>query len=98
MAAEGQPVGIGKKKMKILVPVDDSDGSFNALRWALDHLFRESPVSADPDLELDPNTITLLNVQPIFQPLIYPPGPGLSKTPLNNLLFSFIFNVRVYEA
>ncbi|XP_011094180.1 universal stress protein A-like protein [Sesamum indicum] len=66
-----------RKKMKVLVPVDESDGSFYALRWALDHLF----ISNEPQDEQEPNTITLVNVQPVFQPFIYPAGPVVYATP-----------------
>ncbi|KAK4414817.1 Universal stress protein PHOS34 [Sesamum alatum] len=76
-AAEGveRPTS-AQKKMKVLVAVDESDGSFYALRWALDHLFTGSQPQAQ-----EPNTITLVNVQPVFQPFIYPAGPVVYATP-----------------
>ncbi|XP_022883005.1 universal stress protein A-like protein [Olea europaea var. sylvestris] len=59
-----------KKKMKVLVAIDESDGSFCALKWALDHLFCY-PIQPDQE----PNTITLVHVQPLFQSFLYPAGP-----------------------
>ncbi|KAL0346932.1 UNVERIFIED_CONTAM: hypothetical protein Scaly_1709200 [Sesamum calycinum] len=76
-AAAGGVVTARKKIMKVLVPVDESDGSFYALRWALEHLFS----SSEPEDEQEPNTITLVNVQPVFQPFIYPAGPVVYATP-----------------
>ncbi|KAI3443367.1 hypothetical protein Pfo_000032 [Paulownia fortunei] len=79
-AAEGverqTPTAV-ENKMKMLVAIDESDGSFCALRWALDQLFRNDPASAglEPQ-EQEQNSITLVNVQPLFQPFIYPAGPG----------------------
>ncbi|KAK6139776.1 hypothetical protein DH2020_026452 [Rehmannia glutinosa] len=65
-----------ENKMKVLVAIDESDGSFCALRWALDQLFSNYPVSAGLELqEQEQNSITLVNVQPLFQPFIYPAGP-----------------------
>ena len=59
-------------RMKVLVPVDESEGSLYALRWAVDHLFGFEPP------EQEQGALTLVNVQPIFQPFIYPAGPGLA--------------------
>ncbi|KAL7137176.1 hypothetical protein ABFS83_10G074900 [Erythranthe nasuta] len=72
------------KRMKVLVPMDDSDGSFYALKWAIDNLFGnyascEPPLAAAAAAE--ENFITLLNVQPLFQPFIYPAGPVVYATP-----------------
>ncbi|KAL1545610.1 universal stress protein PHOS34-like [Salvia divinorum] len=59
-----------QKRMKLLVAVDESEGSLYALRWAIDHLFG-----------LEQAAVTLVNVQPIFQPFIYPAGPVVYATP-----------------
>ncbi|KAK6139740.1 hypothetical protein DH2020_026500 [Rehmannia glutinosa] len=75
-AVERRTEALVENKMKVLVAIDESDGSFCALRWALDQLFSNYPVS--PGLELqqqEQNSITLVNVQPLFQPFIYPAGP-----------------------
>lgn len=60
---------------KVLVPVDESDGSFYALRWAVEHLFDN--YAAAPEQEQA--AVTLVNVQPVFHPFIYPAGPGRPK-------------------
>ncbi|KAK6147387.1 hypothetical protein DH2020_018299 [Rehmannia glutinosa] len=53
-----------ENKMKVLVAIDESDGSFCALRWALDQLFSNYPVSAGLELqEQEQNSITLVNVK-----------------------------------
>ncbi|GFQ02487.1 universal stress protein a-like protein [Phtheirospermum japonicum] len=59
-----------ENKVNVLVAIDESDGSFHALRWALDNIF--SNYSEHPT-----HSITLLNVQPVFQPFLYPAGPGI---------------------
>ncbi|KAG8376859.1 hypothetical protein BUALT_Bualt09G0107700 [Buddleja alternifolia] len=90
-AAEGverQPLMAAEKKMKmkmkVLVAVDDSDESFYALRWALDNLFSSNNYLVSAGLEhheelQESDTITLVHVQPVFQPFIYPAGPGDAK-------------------
>ncbi|KAK6131640.1 hypothetical protein DH2020_034654 [Rehmannia glutinosa] len=81
-AVERRTEALVENKMKVLVAIDESDGSFCALRWALDQLFSNYPVS--PGLELqdqEQNSITLVNVQPLFQPFIYPAGPVVYATP-----------------
>lgn len=72
-----------KSKTKVLVAMDESDGSFYALKWALDHFFWY-PIQPDQE----PGMIILVHVQPIFQPFIYPAGPGI-------LWFSLIHLVHV---
>lgn len=77
-AAEGvleQSAAAAQKRMKVLVPVDESEGSLYALRWAVDHLFDNYPAGLEPP-EQEQAAVTLVNVQPIFQPFIYPAGPG----------------------
>ncbi|PIN14803.1 hypothetical protein CDL12_12563 [Handroanthus impetiginosus] len=82
-AAEGvqqqRPTVAAEKKIKVLVPIDESDGSFYALRWALDHLFHNYSTGLDP-VEQEQNTVTLVNVQQPFQPFIYPAGPVVYAT------------------
>ncbi|CAA3006197.1 universal stress A [Olea europaea subsp. europaea] len=65
-----------KSKTKVLVAMDESDGSFYALKWALDHFFWY-PIQPDQE----PGMIILVHVQPIFQPFIYPAGPVVYATP-----------------
>ncbi|KAL6521235.1 hypothetical protein OROGR_017804 [Orobanche gracilis] len=78
-----------ENKMKVLVAIDESDESFYALRWALDQLFRNYYPASAAGVELEEmtqqeqehnNLITLVNVQPFFQPFIYPAGPVVYAT------------------
>lgn len=89
-----------------MVPLDESDGSMYALKWALDHL-----VTRPKDLPQDsgdPDMITAVHVQQPFQPFIYPAGPGSLPIPLFlifdviiiviELIFFLLFLVPVYPA
>ncbi|KAL8526914.1 hypothetical protein ACS0TY_015965 [Phlomoides rotata] len=67
------------KKMKVMVPMDESEGSFYALRWAIDHLFNTA-AAVEPPVQVEVSVI-LVNVQSIFQPFIYPAGPVVYATP-----------------
>ncbi|KAL8039920.1 hypothetical protein ABFX02_10G067700 [Erythranthe guttata] len=78
---ERQDLMAKEKRMKVLVPMDDSDGSFYALKWALDNLFGNHAASEPPLPAAEENFITLVNVQPLFQPFIYPAGPVVYATP-----------------
>ncbi|KAI6673905.1 hypothetical protein NL676_001811 [Syzygium grande] len=70
-AAEGR-----KSKRKVMVVVDESEGSFYALRWTLDHLVqRRSPAPAADDEE-EMEMIRLVHVQQPFQQYLFPAGPG----------------------
>lgn len=67
-----------RKKMKSMVALDDSDSSFYALTWALDHLFVTSvgvgaAAKAYPE-EVD--IVYLTHVQQPFHQYGYPVGPG----------------------
>ncbi|MCD7448279.1 hypothetical protein HAX54_040392 [Datura stramonium] len=64
MEAETSAATTPKKKM-IMVAIDESEESFYALNWALDHLINNST-----------NIITLINVQLPFSPMVYPAGPA----------------------
>lgn len=85
VVVEQQPLLAGEEKIrKVMVGVDDSDGSFYALKWTLDHFFFNLPgpadvPAADDKEEHQPSysMIILVNVQqPLFQPFIHPAGPG----------------------
>nr|GMD47718.1 universal stress protein A-like protein [Ipomoea batatas] len=60
---------------KVMVAIDDSGESFYALKWAIDYLLRRNYPSAAPNDTPAGAMVTLVNVQPTFRPLIYPPGP-----------------------
>ncbi|XP_071690530.1 uncharacterized protein [Rutidosis leptorrhynchoides] len=68
-----------KITMKIWIAVDESDGSFYALKWALQHLFLQHDPTMD-DHE-PPFTVTVVHVQPPFQ-------PTYTATPVGPLLFA----------
>ncbi|XP_019175626.1 PREDICTED: uncharacterized protein LOC109170948 isoform X2 [Ipomoea nil] len=68
---------------KVMVAIDDSGESFNALKWAIDNLLRRNyPSAATAADEIPAAMVTLVNVQPTFGPIIYPPGPNLELTPM----------------
>ncbi|CAN1306986.1 Universal stress protein A-like protein [Linum perenne] len=62
-----------------MVAIDESDGSFYALQWVLDHLVGGGGggivPSNEPSLE-DTGMVTLVHVQQPFHPQILPVGPG----------------------
>ncbi|KZV48995.1 hypothetical protein F511_09591 [Dorcoceras hygrometricum] len=79
-SAEGAEPAAEPEKLNVLVGIDESDGSFYALRWALDHLFTNLATASGaepPPNQLHSSLITLVNVQPLFQPFIYPAGPSI---------------------
>ncbi|KAG0549417.1 hypothetical protein BDA96_01G254200 [Sorghum bicolor] len=60
--------------MKVLVAVDDSDGSRHALAWVLDHLF---PAAEQPHQEEPQPALVLVHAQePLRHVMMYPVGPG----------------------
>ncbi|RAL52953.1 hypothetical protein DM860_007721 [Cuscuta australis] len=66
---------------KVMVALDDSGESFYALQWALRNLILNHPCAAAADATSPPAMLTLVNVQPTVQPLIYPLGPyGVAST------------------
>lgn len=71
-----QPVVVDaeKKKMKLLVAVDESDGSLYALQWALENLVNGVSRSSEPGVES--GMITVAHVQEPFKYQVYPVGPG----------------------
>lgn len=60
------------RKMEVMVALDESDGSFYALRWALDHLFRGRTLEGNDRL----GRVTVVHVQEPFQHYVFPAGPG----------------------
>lgn len=65
--------------MKVLVAVDDSDGSRHALAWVLDHLF---PAAEQPHQEEPAPALVLVHAQePLRHVMMYPVGPGDSTSP-----------------
>ncbi|KAM0065503.1 putative universal stress protein A family [Helianthus debilis subsp. tardiflorus] len=74
---DGEGTAEENSTMKVWIAVDESDGSFYALEWALKHLFAHH----DADKE-SPFAITVVHVQPPFQPTYtaLPVGPVLFAT------------------
>ncbi|XP_061954198.1 universal stress protein A-like protein isoform X1 [Populus nigra] len=64
-----------RKRMRIMVAIDESDGSFYALKWALDHLVDGITPTNVPSQE-ESSLITLVHVQQPFQHYVIPAGPG----------------------
>ncbi|KAE8125273.1 hypothetical protein FH972_020103 [Carpinus fangiana] len=64
-----------QKKMKVMVAIDESDGSFYALKWALDHLFGSMGVAPETNPE-EVGTVVMVHVQQPFQQYVFPAGPG----------------------
>lgn len=63
------------KKLKVMVAIDDSDGSFYALKWAVDHLFVAIGVAPETSLE-EVGMVVLVHVQQPFQHFTVSAGPG----------------------
>lgn len=64
--------------MKVMVAIDDSDGSFYGLKWAIDYLFPTMATvgSATPEATLKSvGMVFLVHVQPKFHEHGYPVGP-----------------------
>ncbi|KAL9425517.1 hypothetical protein AB3S75_032470 [Citrus x aurantiifolia] len=60
----------GKKKMKVMVAIDDSAESFNALKWALDNLY--GIVGFTPEAGGGGGILTIVHVQQPFQRFVFP--------------------------
>ncbi|KAJ0690834.1 hypothetical protein HanOQP8_Chr11g0422231 [Helianthus annuus] len=70
---DGEDTAEENSTMKVWIAVDESDGSFYALEWALKHLFAHHDANKE-----SPFAITVVHVQPPFQPTYtaLPVGPG----------------------
>lgn len=89
-AEEFKDAGSGEintvKKMKVVVAIDESEGSLHALVWALDHLFTTTASTGASasvtggevtDLAEHPRgSLILVHVQQPFQHYMFPSGPG----------------------
>ncbi|KAK1313726.1 hypothetical protein QJS10_CPA06g01964 [Acorus calamus] len=72
----GSRHSMGSGKMKVVVALDQSEGSFDALRWALRHLF------SDPSGKSVAGSILLVHVQEPFHTYVYPVGPAYVTSPV----------------
>ncbi|XP_062166688.1 uncharacterized protein LOC133873003 isoform X1 [Alnus glutinosa] len=62
--------------MRVMVAIDESDGSFYALKWALDHLFGSIGVAPETNRPEEVGTVVMVYVQQPFQQYVFPAGPG----------------------
>lgn len=51
-----------KKKLKVMVAMDESKNSFYALEWAVEHL--KDVMSAEPETDQEGGLLTLVHVNP----------------------------------
>ncbi|KAI3748332.1 hypothetical protein L6452_11334 [Arctium lappa] len=68
-----------KTIVKVLVAIDESEGSLYALQWALQNIpLRKSRGDAAAPVEEEPPVITVVHAQPPFQQtfIASPHGPG----------------------
>ncbi|XP_011047113.1 PREDICTED: uncharacterized protein LOC105141564 isoform X2 [Populus euphratica] len=64
-----------RKRLRIMVAIDDSVGSFYALNLALDNLVDGIVPTTEPSQE-ESSLVTLVHVQQPFQHHVYPAGSG----------------------
>ncbi|XP_066341617.1 uncharacterized protein [Miscanthus floridulus] len=62
--------------MKVLVAVDDSDGSRHALAWVLDHLFPAAEQQHEEEPQPPPALVLVHAQEPLRHVMMYPVGPG----------------------
>ncbi|KAF9596205.1 hypothetical protein IFM89_007887 [Coptis chinensis] len=76
------PVLEEKKKKRVMVALDEREGSFYALKWALNNLFTTCDHGLGVD-QPDVGVIIIVHVQQPFQHYIYPGlgGPGVYENP-----------------
>ena len=71
-----------RMKMKVMVAIDESDGSFYALKWALDNLFNVMTTMEGTSSENEEGMVFLVHVESNFHTYAYPipMGPaGIGK-------------------
>nr|XP_034907695.1 universal stress protein PHOS34-like [Populus alba] len=90
-----------RKRLRIMVAIDDSDGSFYALNWALDNLVDGIVPTTEPSQE-ESGLVTLVHVQQPFQHHMYPAGSGgaghTSCVKFKALLLFMLSNVEQIKA
>ncbi|XP_050379585.1 uncharacterized protein LOC126796915 [Argentina anserina] len=70
----GGDEGLGRAKLRVMVAMDESDSSFYALTWVLDHLFINAPSTAVEGVERAAGMVTVVHVMKPFQHFVYPAG------------------------
>ncbi|CAH2063682.1 unnamed protein product [Thlaspi arvense] len=61
-----------RKKLKVMIAIDESKNSLYALEWAVDHL--RDVLRAEPENDQEGGLLTLLHVHPPHLQYIYPSG------------------------
>lgn len=80
-----------RMKMKAMVAIDESDGSFYALKWALDNLFNVM-TTTEATTSQNEGMLFLVHVEPIFHNYVHPIGPaGAGLYTFTNFNFSLYF-------
>ncbi|XP_027364286.1 uncharacterized protein LOC113871391 [Abrus precatorius] len=64
-----------RMRMKVMVGIDESDGSFYALKWAIDNLFTTMATVGEATHENE-GMVFLIHVEPKVHNYVYPVGPG----------------------
>ncbi|XP_047171580.1 universal stress protein YxiE-like [Vigna umbellata] len=64
-----------RMRMKVMVGVDESDGSFYALKWAIDNLFTAMATVGEA-AEENEGMVILVHVEPKVQNFVHPVGPA----------------------
>lgn len=64
-----------RMRMKVMVAIDESEGSFYALNWALDNFFIPMATVGEAMPQND-GMVVLVHVEPKVHNYLYPVGPG----------------------
>ncbi|KAK9058737.1 hypothetical protein SSX86_023579 [Deinandra increscens subsp. villosa] len=66
--------GVPKKRLRVMVAVDESDASLYALKWTLSNLFNKPAGGEDPEVEPDPEQgmVTVVHVVQPFERYTFP--------------------------
>ncbi|XP_024012982.1 uncharacterized protein LOC18019693 isoform X2 [Eutrema salsugineum] len=71
-------VRTSKKKLNVMVAIDESKNSFYAVEWAVQHL--RDVISSEPETGQEGGLLTLVHVHPTYLQYIYPSG-GTDSVP-----------------
>ncbi|GJZ72562.1 universal stress protein A-like protein [Tanacetum coccineum] len=73
-----------KKKLSVMVAVDESDVSLYALKWTLEHLFKKHVVvdpvmgeEVDPEPDPEQGMVTVVHVMEPFERYMFPAEPSM---------------------
>ncbi|RDY05154.1 Universal stress protein A-like protein, partial [Mucuna pruriens] len=65
-----------RMRMKVMVAIDESSGSFYALKWALDNLLTAMATVGEATSSQNDGMLFLVHVDPKVHNYVYPVGPG----------------------